>query len=63
MLTRAGVLLFGVALVKLFVYDLGALSPMARAFSFLIVGGVLLLAGFVYQRLAGEPGQRDSRPA
>jgi uncharacterized membrane protein len=62
-LRRAGVLLFGVALVKLFVYDLSTLSPMARAFSFLAVGGVLLLAGFFYQRLAADLGDRNGQPA
>jgi hypothetical protein len=53
-LRRAGVLLFGLALVKLFVYDLSTLSPMARAFSFLAVGGVLLLAGFGRASAAGR---------
>jgi uncharacterized membrane protein len=62
-LRRAGVLLFAAALVKLFVYDLSSLSSIARALSFLAVGAVLLLAGFVYQRLAAELDARGGRPA
>ena len=33
--------------------DLAFLSSIARAFSFLAVGGLILVAGFFYQRLAG----------
>jgi hypothetical protein len=51
-LQLGGFALFGVSLAKLFVYDLTFLSSVARAFSFLAVGGVLLVAGFLYQRLA-----------
>jgi uncharacterized membrane protein len=47
----AGFALFGLALAKLFVYDLANLSSVTRALSFLAVGAVLLLAGFFYQRL------------
>ena len=52
-LRLAGFVLFGVSLGKLFLYDLSRLSSVTRALSFLAVGGVLLLAGFFYQRLAG----------
>jgi hypothetical protein len=48
-----GFVLFGIALAKLFVYDLAFLSSIARAFSFIAVGGLLVAAGFFYQRLAG----------
>ena len=41
----------GLALAKLFLYDLANLSSVTRALSFLAVGAVLLLAGFFYQRL------------
>lgn len=50
----AGLGLFALALAKLFLYDLAALSSVTRALSFLAVGAVLLLAGFFYQRLASE---------
>jgi hypothetical protein len=52
-LRLAGFALFGVSLLKIFLYDLSRLSSVSRALSFLAVGGVLLLAGFFYQRLAG----------
>jgi uncharacterized membrane protein len=50
-----GFALFGVSLVKLFVYDLAFLSSISRAFSFLAVGAVILIGGFFYQRMAHEP--------
>jgi uncharacterized membrane protein len=50
-LRLAGFGLFGLALAKLFLYDLANLSSITRALSFLAVGAVLLLAGFFYQRL------------
>jgi uncharacterized membrane protein len=59
-LRLAGFVLFGISLVKLFVYDLSRLSSISRALSFLAVGAVLLLAGFFYQRLSGV-SPRDAR--
>jgi uncharacterized membrane protein len=49
-----GFALFGISLAKLFLYDLAFLSSLARAASFLAVGGVLLVGGFFYQRLGTE---------
>jgi uncharacterized membrane protein len=51
-LRSAGFVLFGVALAKIFLYDLSQLSSIARAVSFLAVGALLLTAGFFYQRLS-----------
>jgi uncharacterized membrane protein len=58
-LRLAGFALFGVSLVKLFLYDLAYLSSLARALSFLAVGALLLLGGFFYQRLSDELEKRD----
>ena len=58
-LRLAGFALFGVSLVKLFLYDLAFLSSVARALSFLAVGALLLLGGFFYQRLSGGLEERD----
>jgi len=49
-LQLGGFALFGIALAKLFVFDLAYLSSVARAFSFLAIGSVLLLGGFFVQR-------------
>jgi uncharacterized membrane protein len=49
----AGFVLLFASLAKLFLYDLSALSSVARALSFLAVGVLLLVAGFFYQRLSG----------
>jgi uncharacterized membrane protein len=57
-----GLVLFGIALAKLFLYDLSALSAMARALSFLGVGLVLLLAAFLYQRVSGQDDEAESPP-
>ena len=51
--------LFGVTLAKIFLYDLSFLSSLTRALSFVVVGGVLLLAGFFYQRLSEQLEERD----
>jgi uncharacterized membrane protein len=53
-LRLAGFALFGLALAKLFLYDLAFLSSITRAFSFLAVGAVLLFGGFLVQRLGAE---------
>lgn len=50
-LRLSGLGLFGLALAKLFLYDLAFLSSITRALSFLAVGAVLLLGGFFVQRL------------
>ena len=50
-----GLSLFALALAKLFLYDLSSLSSITRAFSFLGVGAMLLVAGFFAERLVGSP--------
>ena len=47
-----GFALFGVSLAKLFLYDLSFLSSVTRAFSFVVVGMLILVGGFFYQRMA-----------
>jgi uncharacterized membrane protein len=59
-LRLAGVGLFGISLAKLFLYDLAFLTSITRAFSFLAVGALMLLAGFFYERLVRP---RDIEPA
>ena len=51
-----GLALFGLALTKLFLYDLSSLSSMTRALSFLLVGAILLAAGFFAERLVMSDG-------
>ena len=57
-LRLSGLGLFGLALAKLFLYDLAFLSSITRALSFLAVGAVLLLGGFFMQAPRREPRQR-----
>ena len=52
----AGLALFGLSLAKIFLYDLSSLSSIARAFSFILVGGLLLAGGFFLQRLSDQLG-------
>lgn len=52
----AGLVLFGLTLGKIFLYDLAELSSVARAMSFVAVGGLLLVGGFFVQRL----GERET---
>ncbi|MCL6566643.1 MAG: DUF2339 domain-containing protein [Acidobacteriia bacterium] len=42
--------LFGLTVIKVFLYDLSFLSRASRIFSFLVLGVVLLLASFLYAR-------------
>ena len=58
----AGFALFGLTLAKIFFYDLSALTALQRAFSFLAVGAVLLIAGFFYQHLTGGSGRTGGPP-
>lgn len=55
-----GLALFGLSLGKIFLYDLAELSSVARAFSFIFVGGLLLVGGFFLQRLSDRIGPRSS---
>jgi hypothetical protein len=52
----AGLALFGLSLAKIFLYDLSSLSSVARAFSFILVGALLLAGGFFLQRLSDRLG-------
>jgi len=51
-----GLALFALSLAKIFLYDLSSLSSVARAFSFILVGGLLLAGGFFLQRLSDRLG-------
>jgi uncharacterized membrane protein len=59
----AGLALFALALAKIFLYDLAELSSIARAFSFIFVGGLLLAGGFFLQRLSDRMGPRAPEDA
>ena len=61
-LRLAGFALLGLALAKLFLFDLSQLSSLARAGSFLAVGLALLAGGFLVQRVAQSTGV-GSKPA
>jgi uncharacterized membrane protein len=56
----AGLALFGVSLAKIFLFDLAELSSIARAFSFIFVGALLLAGGFFLQRLSDRLGPRGA---
>jgi len=53
-----GLVLFALSLAKIFLYDLAELSSVARAFSFIFVGGLLLAGGFFLQRLSDRIAPR-----
>jgi uncharacterized membrane protein len=62
LLRYSGLALFGLSLAKLFLYDLASLSSVARAFSFIFVGALLLVGGFFLQRLSDRLGPRADVP-
>ena len=45
--------LFGVTLLKVFAVDIQQLGGIYRVVAFLVVGGILLLVSFMYQRRGG----------
>ncbi len=45
--------LFALTLVKLFLFDLGSLSEGGRVAAFILLGVLLLIVSFMYQRLKG----------
>ena len=51
LLRYGGLALFGLSLAKIFLFDLSALSSVARALSFIAVGGLVLAGGFFLQKL------------
>ena len=53
-LRYSGLVVFGLSLAKIFLFDLAELSSVARAFSFIFVGGLLLAGGFFLQRLSSS---------
>jgi uncharacterized membrane protein len=59
----AGFALYGIAIAKLFLYDLTYSSPLGRPLSFLAVGLLLLASGFFYQRLSERMAERDAKPS
>lgn len=64
-LRTAALALLLVALVKVFGYDLAALTPIARVVSFIVLGLLLLLGAFAWQRIRprAHPDPRETAPA
>lgn len=48
-----GLCLFGITLIKLFLFDLGQLSEGGRVAAFIVLGALLLVISFMYQKLKG----------
>ena len=54
-----GVVVLGLVTTKVFLYDTRGLDTLARTLSFLVLGGILLVASYAYARWQGEePLQR-----
>lgn len=49
-----GMLLFGVTLVKLFFYDLANLETIAKTIIMVILGGLLLVVSFIYNKIKNQ---------
>ena len=63
LLRLGGFVLLGVAVAKIFLFDLDRLSSLARALSFLGVGALLLVGGWLVQRYAERLEGGDSAVA
>lgn len=53
MLRIAAIVLFGVAILKIFIYDLSFLDTVYRIVSFIGLGVILLSVSYLYQRYRG----------
>jgi uncharacterized membrane protein len=56
LLRLGAIALFGVTVVKVLVMDLAGLDAIYRILSLVVLGGVLLLASFLYARSRRRPG-------
>jgi hypothetical protein len=65
-LRLAGILLFLVTLIKLFLYDLAGAGTITKTVSFISLGVLLLVVSFLYNKykevLFGEPGRVEDGP-
>ena len=59
----AGLVLLGVSLAKIFLFDLAELSSVARAASFIAVGAAILAGGAVLQKLSARLEDARGEPA
>jgi len=55
------IVLFGIALLKVFLVDLETLGGIYRVAGFLVVGLILLVVSFLYQRNAAKEGMTEGR--
>jgi uncharacterized membrane protein len=55
------IVLFGIALLKVFLVDLETLGGIYRVAGFLVVGLILLVVSFLYQRNAAKEGMTEER--
>ncbi|MFH0990825.1 MAG: DUF2339 domain-containing protein [bacterium] len=53
MIRVASIILFGVTILKIFIYDLSSLETLYRIFSFIGLGVILLMTSYLYQRYKG----------
>jgi len=54
--------LFALTLLKVFVFDIQSLAGIYRVVAFLVVGGILLLVSFLYQRSRTDDAPARSVP-
>ena len=58
-----GISLFGITLVKLFIYDMAAMSTISRTIVMVILGALLLLASFLYNKFKASKTEDDTTHA
>jgi uncharacterized membrane protein len=60
---RGGLALLGVAIAKVWTYDLAELDELSRVLSFVGLGLLLLVGAFAYQRITPATRREERRPA
>ncbi|MBX2898484.1 MAG: DUF2339 domain-containing protein [Cyclobacteriaceae bacterium] len=59
----AGIVLFGITLVKLFLYDLSGMSTIGKTIVLMVLGALLLIASFIYnKRKKNQPSTDEIEP-
>lgn len=54
-----GIVLFGVTLVKVFLYDIASMSQIAKTVLFVILGVLLLVVSFLYNKYNGKISEKE----
>lgn len=56
-------MVFGISILKIFIYDLSFLDTLYRIFSFIGLGLMLLMVSYLYHRFIAKKAAEEPNPA